>query len=174
MQIPFLVGQQFALHPTLRTTALLAYIGLSIPIAFVYAGQVRRIREKALQCFAVFVLTGPVGILFYNLVPALGPVHLLQQNFPWNPLPIEQAARVFIEPLALAGPRNAIPSLHLAWVLLAWWYSRGLSWWERGIALFYLIFVALATLGTGEHYFIDLIVGVPFALFIESLLSFEL
>jgi PAP2 superfamily len=173
VQIPFLVGQQFALHPTLRATALLAYIGLSIPIAFVYAGQVRRIHEKALQCFAVFVLTGPIGILFYNFVPALGPVHLLQRNFPWNPLSTEQAARVFLEPLALAGPRNAIPSLHLAWVLLAWWYSRGLSWWERGIALFYVIFVGLATLGTGEHYFIDLIVGVPFALFMESTLAFD-
>jgi hypothetical protein len=49
-----------------------------------------------------------------------------------------------------------------------------LSWWERGIALFYLIFVALATLGTGEHYFIDLVVAVPFALFIESLFALNL
>ncbi len=174
VQIPFLVGRQFALHPFLRTTALLAYIGLSIPIAFVYAGQIRRVREKALQCFAAFLLTGPLGILFYNLVPALGPAHLLNQDFPWKPLSVDQAARIFLEPIALAGPRNAIPSLHVAWVLLAWWYSRGLSWWERGIALFYLIFVVLATLGTGEHYFIDLIVALPFALFIEALFAFDL
>jgi hypothetical protein len=174
VQIPFLVGQQFALHPSLRTTSLIAYIGLSIPIAFVFAGQIRRVREKALQCFATFVLTGPMGILFYNVVPALGPAHLLRQDFPSRPLPIEQAARIFLEPIALAGPRNAIPSLHLAWVLLAWWYARGLSWWERGIAMFYLIFVGLATLGTGEHYFIDLIVAVPFALFMEALLAFDL
>jgi hypothetical protein len=174
VQIPFLVGQQFALHPFLRTTSFIAYIGLSIPIAFVFAGQIRRVREKALQCFATFVLTGPMGILFYNVVPALGPAHLLRQDFPSRPLPIEQAARIFLEPIALAGPRNAIPSLHLAWVLLAWWYARGLSWWERGIAMFYLIFVGLATLGTGEHYFIDLIVAVPFALFMEALLAFDL
>ncbi len=174
VQIPFLVGRQFAQHPSLRVTALLAYIGLSVPIAFVYAGQVRLIGEKALQCFAAFVLTGPMGILFYNFVPALGPAHLLNQDFPWRPLPIEQAARIFLEPIALAGPRNAIPSLHMAWVLLAWWYSRGLSWWERGIALFYLVFVGLATLGTGEHYFIDLVVAVPFALFMEALLAFDL
>jgi hypothetical protein len=174
VQIPFFVGQQFARFSGIRTIALFAYIGLSIPIAFVYAGQVRRIREKALPYFAALVLTGPMGILFYNFVPALGPAHLLRQNFPWHPLPIEQAARVFLEPIALAGPRNAIPSLHMTWVLLAWWYSRGLSWWERGIALFYLIFVALATLGTGEHYFIDLVVAVPFALFIESLFALNL
>jgi hypothetical protein len=174
VQIPFIVGRQFAQHPSLRVTALVAYIGLSIPIAFVFAGQVRRVREKALQCFAAFLLTGPIGILFYNFVPALGPAHLLHQDFPWRPLPTEQAARIFLEPIALAGPRNAIPSLHMAWVLLAWWYSRGLSWWERGIALFYLIFVGLATLGTGEHYFIDLVVAVPFALFVEALFAFDL
>jgi hypothetical protein len=174
VQIPFLMGQQFALHPSLRTTSLLAYTGLSIPIAFVYAGQIRRIREKALQCFAGFVLTGPIGIVFYNFVPALGPAHLLPQDFPWRPLPIEQAARILLQPIALAGPRNAIPSLHMAWVLLAWWYSRGLSWWERGIALFCLVFVGLATVGTGEHYFIDLVVAVPFALFMEALLAFDL
>jgi hypothetical protein len=173
-QIPFSVGRQFATHPSLKTTALLAYIGLSIPIAFVYAGQVRRTGAKALFCFITFVVTGPMGILFYNLVPALGPAHLFQQNFPWNPIPIENAAHLFLEPIALGGPRNAIPSLHMAWVLLAWWYSRGLSPWERAIAMFYLIFVGLATLGTGEHYFIDLVVAVPFALFMESLFAFDL
>ena len=62
----------------------------------------------------------------------------------------------------------------MAWVLLAWWYSRGLSTVERGIALCYLVFVALATLGTGEHYFIDLVVAVPFALFMESLFAYDL
>jgi hypothetical protein len=62
----------------------------------------------------------------------------------------------------------------MTWVLLAWWYSRGLSVTERVIALFYLVFVALATLGTGEHYFIDLVVAVPFALFMESLFAHDL
>ena len=174
VQIPFAVGQQFAKHSALRTTALIAYIGLSIPIAFVYAGQVRRVGIEALKCFAAFVLTGPIGILFYNFVPALGPAHVFGKNFPWHPLAIEQARHLFLEPIALTGPRNAIPSLHMAWVLLAWWYSRKLSAWERAIAMFYVVFVGLATVGTGEHYFIDLVVAVPFALFIEALFAYEL
>jgi hypothetical protein len=62
----------------------------------------------------------------------------------------------------------------MAWVLLAWWYSRGLSAAERAVAMFYLVFVALATLGTGEHYFIDLVVAVPFALLMESLFAYDL
>ena len=174
VQIPFAVGRYFAQHSALRQVSLLAYIGLSVPIAVVYAGQVRRTGAKALQCFFTFVITGPMGILFYNAVPALGPAHLFNKNFPWHPLAIDQVRRLFLEPIALDGPRNAIPSLHMAWVLLAWWYSRGLSKMERAVALFYLVFVALAPLGTGEHYFVDLVVAVPFALFMESLFAYDL
>src|ERR1700722_9544661 len=136
VQIPFAVGRYFEQHKVFRQLALLVYVGLSVPIAVVYAGQVRRTGLKALQCFVTFIVTGPVGFLFYNAVPALGPAHLFQKNFPWHPLAIEQARRLLLEPIPLAGPRNAIPSLHMAWVLLAWWYSRGLSVSERAIALF--------------------------------------
>jgi PAP2 superfamily len=173
VQIPFALGRYFAQHNDFRQLALLAYVGLSVPIAVVYAGQVRRTGIKAIQCFLAFIVTGPMGIVFYNAVPAIGPAHLFEKNFPWHPLAIEQAQRLLLQPIPLQGPRNAIPSLHMAWVLLAWWYSRGLSATERAIALFYLVFVALATLGTGEHYFIDLVVAVPFALFMQSLFAYD-
>jgi hypothetical protein len=62
----------------------------------------------------------------------------------------------------------------MAWVLLAWWYSRGLSLWERGIALTFVVFTAFATLGTGEHYFIDLVVAYPFSVMMQSLCAFPL
>jgi hypothetical protein len=61
----------------------------------------------------------------------------------------------------------------MAWVLLVWWYSRALSWWERSIAFFFLFFTVLATLGTGEHYLIDLVVAFPFAVFVEALVRFR-
>jgi hypothetical protein len=61
----------------------------------------------------------------------------------------------------------------MAWVLLVWWYARGLSWWERAIAFAFLFFTVLATMGTGEHYFVDLIVAFPFALGMEALCAFE-
>jgi hypothetical protein len=79
-----------------------------------------------------------------------------------------------LEPLAIPGAPNAIPSLHMAWVLLVWWYSRGLSWWERLVAFAFVFFTVLATMGTGEHYFVDLVVAFPFALLIEALCAFEL
>jgi hypothetical protein len=43
----------------------------------VYAGQLRRGREKAFPAMAAFLIAGPIGILFYNLFPALGPTHIV-------------------------------------------------------------------------------------------------
>jgi hypothetical protein len=140
----------------------------------VYAGQLLRGREKALPAMAAFLIAGPIGILFYNLFPALGPAHIFVQDFPWHPLTTVQASHLFREPVAVKGVQNAIPSLHMAWILLAWWYSRGLSVWERAIALTFVVFTAFATLGTGEHYFVDLIVAYPFSVMIQALCAFPL
>lgn len=171
VQLPFLMGQAFALWPNFKIVGELFYLGLPIPIALVYSGQLLRIREKAIPAMAAFLLTGPIGILFYNLFPAMGPVHLLRAGFPWHPLDMELLRRMVLEPVLLRGPRNAIPSLHMAWVLLCWWYSRGLSWWERTITILFVFFTFCATMGTGEHYFIDLVVAYPFALFMQALCS---
>jgi hypothetical protein len=148
---------------------VLFYIGLPFAIAIAYAGQVVRIRERAIPIFAALFLAGPFGILFYNLFPALGPLHIFVDRFPWHPLTTGQVRRLFLEPVPVPGLRNAIPSLHLAWVLLAFWYSRGLSVFERSIAFAFVVFTVFATMGTGEHYFIDLIVAFPFALFMQAL-----
>ena len=174
VQIAFLVGQAFAMYSNLRAIGLIFYIGLPIPIALIYAGRLLRTREKAIPSFVAFLATGPIGVIFYNVLPALGPGHLFGNRFPWHPLTVEQTTRLYLEPIPIAGAPNAIPSLHMAWVLLVWWYSRGLAWWERAVAFAFLFFTALATMGTGEHYFVDLVVAFPFALLIEALCAFEL
>ena len=169
VQLPFLMGQAFSLWPYFKIAGELFYVGLPIPIAIVYSGQLLRVRERAIPAMAAFLLTGPVGILFYNIFPAMGPIHLLRAGFPWHPLDLDILRRVVLEPVTLHGPRNAIPSLHMGWVLLCWWYSRGLSWWERSITILFVLFTFCATMGTGEHYFIDLVVAYPFALFMQAL-----
>jgi hypothetical protein len=174
LQIPFSVGQAFSKFQWLRLGSILFYLGLPIPISLIYAGRLLRFREKALPAAAAFLVTGPVGTIFYNFFPAAGPIHVFLRGFPWHPFPMDQIAKLTPGPIPVNGPPNAMPSLHMAWVLLVWWYSRGLSWWERSIAMLFLVFTMLATLGTGEHYFIDLIVAFPFALMIESVCAYSL
>lgn len=143
------------------------YIALPVPLALVYGQQLRTKGRAALPLFYAFLITGPVGIVCYNILPALGPIHVFA-NFPSYPSSIEAMRFIVPTALRLPGNRNAIPSLHLAWVLLAWWGARGLRLWVRLVALTFVVFTVLATMGTGEHYFVDLIVACPFALAIHA------
>lgn len=172
-QLAFSAGQLYARIPALHVTALIAYIGLAIPITTIYAGRLLRFREGAFPVMLALLITGPIGILFYNLFPACGPHNMFGASFPFKPFPIADLPRLYLEPAAFQGPRNAMPSLHMAWTLLVWWYSRGLSRAERLIAFGFLALTAFATLGTGEHWFVDLVVAFPFALFIDALCAYH-
>jgi hypothetical protein len=172
--IAFWMGQAYAKWKALGDVSLVFYVGLPFSLALVYAGQALRLRGKAIPIFVAFLLMGPIGGVFYNLFPALGPAHLFGDRFPWQPLSTDQARRLFLEPVAIPGLRNAIPSLHMGWTLMSWWYSRGLSLYERGIALLFVVFTVVATMGTGEHYLIDLVVAFPFVLFLQAMCATSL
>ena len=174
LQISFLTGQFLLKNLWLRTASLAIYISLPLPLALVYASQLRRQKGKALAVMIAFLATGPIGVLCYNMLPACGPVHLFGAAFPWSPLSTADAMQLNIVPVITEGARNAIPSLHMTWVLLVWWNSRGLSRWVRVIAMIYVALTVLATLGTGEHYFIDLVVAFPFSLAVQALSSYSI
>lgn len=172
VQVSFLTGQLLLSFMWLRTAALAIYIALPLPLALVYALQLRRQKEKAFVVMLAFLVTGPLGVLFYNVLPACGPVHLFGTGFPWHPLSTADAMRLNLVPVLMKGARNAIPSLHMTWVLLVWWNSKGLARWVRAIAAGFVVLTILATLGTGEHYFIDLVVAFPFSLMVQALCSY--
>jgi len=174
VQFSFWMGQLFWTWPWLRFACLVIYIALPLPLALVYSAQLKVKQERALIVMLAFLVTGPVGVLFYNMLPACGPVHVFGAAFPWHPLSAADAMHMNVVPVLLKGARNAIPSLHMTWVLLVWYNSRGAAWWVRCIALIFLILTAMATLGTGEHYFVDLVVAFPFSLMVQSMCSFSL
>lgn len=174
VQFSFLMGQLFWTWPWLRFACLVIYIALPLPLALVYAAHLRGKKENALAVMLAFLVTGPVGVVFYNMLPACGPVHVFGAAFPFHPLSTVDAMHMNVVPILLKGARNAIPSLHMTWVLLVWWNSRGLPRWVRGIALMFVVLTAMATLGTGEHYFIDLVVAFPFSLMVQALCSYTL
>src|SRR5208337_4450297 len=174
VQFSFLLGQIFARHYWLHAASLVFCVALPLPLALVYAAQLRLRNKNALPVMLAFLVTGPIGVLFYNMVPATGPIHVFGPSFPWHPLSTSQAMHLVLETVPVQGAQNAIPSLHMAWVLLAWWNSRGLSRWIRAIALAFVIFTVFATLGIGEHYFVDLVVAFPFALMVQALCLYPL
>lgn len=174
IQPSFWLGVLFVKWNWLKVVSYFIYLGLAVPIAAVYADRLVRMKDTALSVFLALLFCGPIGGIFYNLFPALGPAHLFGHDFPFHPLAVDQAKRLLLETVAIPGFRNAIPSLHMAWVLLAYWYCRGASIWTKSVVAIFLFFTVLATLGSGEHYVVDLIVAVPFCVMIQGLFALSL
>jgi hypothetical protein len=102
-------------------------------------------------------LTASLGALVcFCLVPATGPLYA----FPG--FPYAHPHNVGLMSVPTDVPRNAFPSLHFGWALLALWNARGRRF--RALLLVFAFLTGLATIGTGQHYFVDLIAAVPFCL----------
>lgn len=88
-------------------------------------------------------------------------------------MPYKSLPRLLLEAVPVSSdiPRNAIPSLHMAWAMLLYWNTKGLSRGWRMFLAIYAGMTAISTLGTGEHYFVDLVAGVPFALAVQAVVS---
>jgi hypothetical protein len=167
-QLSFKVGQIVLSSRLLAHAVVGMYYVLPLAIMFTYARQLVRNRNLAMAAFLAFVIAGPIGVVFYKLVPAGGPLNLFGSRYPFDPLTTEQLRKLPIQAVTIGGQRNAFPSLHLGWALLTWWYSEGLSRWARMASFIFLVGTVIATLGLGEHFFIDLVAAFPFALMIHA------
>jgi hypothetical protein len=170
-QPSFLMGRAMAASAILRIPALLVYTSLPFVMALVYALRMPKGAEKPTwDIVTLFMLAGIGGWALYNLLPASGPAYVFGADFPGNSLPYSMLRRLALDriPVNPDVPRNAIPSLHMAWVVLLFWNTKGLSRALRVFMAVYLALTVISTLGTGEHYFVDLVAGVPFALFVQA------
>lgn len=173
VQLSFVVGRWVLWSKWLTRLVLVFYYVLPAALMWVYSKQLVRDVNFAMQAFLAFLVAGPLGLIFYNLFPACGPIYLVGSSFPHVPASFQQLKELPIVPVAISGARNAFPSLHLAWALLAWWYSAGAPWLTRAFAALFLFGTAIATLALGEHYFVDLVVALPFALMVNAACRLE-
>jgi len=173
-QASFLAGHYYWGYPWLRRLGILAYSGLPIALALAYVENLRARRARSASVGLGIFYLGFLGILAYNLFPATGPVHVFGGLFPEHALGMEQARTLPLSGIPAQGPRNAIPSLHMAWILWCWWWVYDLKAWVKGVILWFLLFTVFSTLGTGEHYVIDLVVAAPFTLMVLGAFSLQL
>src|SRR5208282_1876403 len=66
-------------------------------------------------------------------------------------------------------PRNDMPSMHFSWAVMTFLFTRGFSLPARVYAALFVIFTLCATIGLGEHYLMDLIVGTSLVLLVRGL-----
>lgn len=170
-QPSFLFGRAMAASSVLRITCLLAYFSLPLVMALGCALCLpRNAARPSWDLVSLLMLTGLGGWAVYNILPATGPIHVFGASFPWHPLSYDWLPKLLLGkvPVPRDVPRNAIPSLHMAWAWLLYWNTKRSAWACRMFLAVYLGLTVVATLGTGEHYLVDLITALPFALTFQA------
>lgn len=125
------------------------------------------------RCIFAALVVGTLGLLCYQFVPAIGPIHAFPSLFARADSPsltvlADLARESFLEgPTRIEGgkilPRNAMPSLHTAFTLVAlaaaWSWNPKFFWICLPLGL-----IQIATaMTTGEHYLVDIFAAVPFS-----------
>lgn len=168
-QPSFVLGQLFARCRLLAAVARVSYFGLPVVIALVSAGCPKS--RAPWRLLAILTSAGVLGYLLYWVFPATGPLYIAGASFPGSPHSFATLRQMQPHPITLPipAPRNAMPSLHMAWALLLWFSCRPFSRLAREFALAYVVLTVMATLGTGEHYLADLVVALPFSVAVQAL-----
>jgi hypothetical protein len=143
--------------PLLLQSCSLVYESLPLAVSLLYAYQRSGKRVLPVKVLPAFLGGGAAAYVLYNILPATGPRYVFGRTLPAT-MPALHLVSVG------DAARNAVPSMHLACALLILWTCRPLGKWVRGIAWWYLAMTILATIGFGEHYVVDLIAAVPYAL----------
>jgi hypothetical protein len=164
------VVTMFRMFPWIGAAAVTVYILILLFPPLYHAWSIRRGVKNEIHLLQAFVVAGLCGFVLYQICPAIGPLHSFGSKFPFRLPRLDEITAGIVTG---SGPRNAMPSLHTAWALLVWWSARKLGWLARVTASVFVILTLLATLGTGEHYLIDLVVAFPFTMAVEGLCALK-
>jgi len=156
-QASFWLGSLFLRFPALKEFENLVYDSLGVLPAIVFAAGLRANRRLPFNPLTAFVLAGTVAFFLYQICPGTAPISAFPRAYPNHP---PAAGSLPLEAMAVPDAwRNAMPSMHVTWALLAWSCSLTLQRWMRAFCTVFLALTCLATLGLGQHYLADLIVA---------------
>jgi len=156
---PSAAAARFVLNSSIsRELALAVYAALPLVVACAFALPLRR-PQQAPDSLWVFMVIAVTGFPIYFLYPVAGPIYAFGTLFP-DHLPALPLA-VDVPP---GAPRNGMPSLHFAWTLALYLQARDAGFRARLGYGSFLGVTALAILGLGEHYLVDLVVATPLVL----------
>ncbi len=174
LQPSFLAGQWFAYLPSLIILLIKTiYLGLPFALAVVYIGRYFQAKHPPFELIIEFFLIGLFGMLLYHINTGCGPINAFKPHWP------QQIPIVPMQPkpelcIGTFLPRNCLPSLHTAWVVCLWRHSLPCTRRIRWLITFWVICTLAGTLGLGEHYLVDLLVGFAFASFTGGLCAINL
>lgn len=146
-------------HSALHSICVADYLYWWVPIWIALLVTAIWDLGEAWRALATYLLSGVLAIPIYLLFPACGPATILP-HFP----------EIYRGPIHLVfatgasghlAPNNCVPSVHFTVALLALWYLRK-SKPLLILGIVNAVITAVATLGLGEHYLIDLLLAIPY------------
>lgn len=162
-QPSFLAGRLLAYSRPLYWLEWTVYTCFGFWVSVVYAMHANSQTKLRVKVVKMLVVNAIIGFVLYFFCPAMGPKFVFP-SFPYF------APNVYSATVLFKGAPNAIPSVHFGGALLIFWFCRPWKWLYRFLGV-YVALTALAALGLGEHYLIDLVVAVPYALAIMAFCS---
>jgi hypothetical protein len=153
--------------PIFKSIIERAYDFMPFGFAVLFGAQLARRDRPAISLLAAWLVGAVIAVLGYHLVPAAGPKYLFGQLFPGF---LPAANDLAVSPsLVTPSYRNAVPSMHFGWALMLWLNAclLGSSLLRAAFAVLLGLNV-LATMGLGEHYFVDLVIAVPVIVAVQA------
>ncbi len=147
----------------LREITIISYSLLALLFFPLVAMLIREKKVRSLHGWRTLVVPFCIAWLCYLWLPATGPIAVYGlTNYPLN---VPEIVNIPSAMAAVPGAaRNAVPSMHLSGAI--WVFMICASFRRKFLfllSIFFLLATGWATLALGEHYFIDLIIAVPFA-----------
>ncbi len=165
-QASFWLGSLFQRFPAFKEFETLVYDAVGMFPAIVFAAGLRANRRLPFHPLMTFVLAGTVAFVLYQICPGTAPISAFPSAYPNHP---PSAGSLPLEPIAVPDSwRNAMPSMHVTWALLAWSCSLMLQRWVRAFCTVFLALTCVATLGLGQHYLADLTVACSFTVAVSA------
>jgi membrane-associated phospholipid phosphatase len=152
----FVLGQLVTKHLLLQDLVGFSYGIIPMMMLGVFAAYLFfRSEWEAWQVAWIFAVNFLAILPLYLLCPVCGP-RFAFPAFPSVP------ADVIVRSIPISAAPNGVPSGHTSGALLIFWLLR--RWmWGRVIGTLFLALTIFATLGSGQHYFFDLLCAVPYA-----------
>jgi hypothetical protein len=152
----YLIGQWLLSHPALTTALWVCYMAVPLTLAMAYgaaAGDPTR-RHRLLWSW---VVSSGFAVPLYLLCPVAGPAYAFA-GWPALPVGVTGAPLEVTEGLL----RTGMPSLHLTWVALTWYFAPARPTWLRPLLAAFFGITVVSTLGLGQHFIVDLFAAVPY------------
>jgi len=146
----------------LRALLAIAYELLPLAMFAVFALEARDPARQPFGLLRGLFACGFAAALLYAVTPVAGPAYALVPAFPGQLEPLLARPPLWLDtPAGRFSPRNAFPSFHFIWALLAVVLTWGQRWPVRAAFIAYAALIAAATLALGEHYLVDLVAAPP-------------